>query len=286
MHRFNTEIRNNVLFVRIDGVKSGWEQWILLRSDAHHDSPFCDRKLEKKHLDEALDKNAMILDGGDFFDAMQGRKDPRASYDNLDLALKTDNYFDALIKFNSDWLKPYAKNIIVMGKGNHETSAQKHHNISLTDNLVYRLNQETESNVKVGGYGGWVKFLFTINTTKRYSLNLKYFHGAGGDAPVTRGVIQTARQAVYLPDADIVWNGHNHNEYAVSIQRERISDRGDLFKDTQWHVRTPGYKDEYADGSQGFAVETGMPPKPLGCVWLRLYCEDNKIRVQAVQDVR
>jgi predicted phosphodiesterase len=283
---FNTEAKGNVLLVRIDGIKAGWEQDILLVSDQHHDSPFCDRKLEKQHLDEAKGKRALILMAGDTFDAMQGHKDPRASYDDLDPELKTDKYFDAVVEFNAKFYAPYAENIGMIGKGNHETSVQKHHNISLIDNLVYRMNHENESNIAVGGYGGWVKFLFTMDTTKRASLNLKYFHGSGGDAPVTRGVIQTARQAVYLPDADIVWNGHSHNEYCVPIQRERISQGGKIFQDTQWHIRTPGYKAEYGDGSSGWAVESGMPPKPLGCVWLHLYRDGDRIRIKAVQDVR
>ena len=286
MRIFNTEAKGNVLVVRIDGIKSEWEQDILLVSDQHHDSPLCERKIEQKHLEEAVDKKAIILFGGDTFDAMQGKKDPRSSYDNLDPELKSDKYFDAVVNFNAKFYAPYASNICMIGKGNHETSVQKHHNISLIDNLVYRLNQETQSNIAVGGYGGWIKFLFTMDTTKRYSMNLKYFHGSGGDAPVTRGVIQTARQAVYLPDADIVWNGHNHSEYALPIQRERISQQGDLYQDVQWHVRTPGYKNEYRDGSEGWAVESGMPPKPIGCVWLKMYRDGNKIRVKAIQDVR
>jgi hypothetical protein len=283
---FNTEVKGNVLLVRIDGIKSEWEQDILLVSDQHHDSPFCDRKLEKQHLDEAKAKGALILMAGDTFDAMQGHKDPRASYDDLDPELKVDKYFDALVAFNSKFYAPYADNIAMMGKGNHESSVTKHHGIDLIDRLAYVLNKEHGGNVAVGGYGGWVRFLFTMDTTKRFSLNLKYFHGSGGDAPVTRGVIQTARQAVYLPDADIVWNGHNHNEYCVPIQRERISGRGELYQDTQWHIRTPGYKNEYRNGDRGWAVESGMPPKPLGCVWLKMYRDDNRIRIKAVQDVR
>lgn len=286
MSLFNTEAKGNVLLVRIDGIKAEWEMDILLVSDQHHDSPLCDRKLEKQHLDEAKRKNASIVMAGDVFDAMQGHKDPRASYDQLDPALKVNNYFDAVVEFNAQFYQPYAENILVIGKGNHESSVQDHHNISLVDNLVYRLNRETGSRISVGGYGGWVKFLFTMDTTKRFSLNMKYFHGAGGDAPVTRGVIQTARQAVYLPDADIVVNGHNHNEYAVPIQRERISQAGQLYFDTQWHIRTPGYKNDYGAGDRGWAVERGMPPKPLGCVWLHLYREGNRIRIKAVQDVR
>ncbi len=286
MPLFNAESRGNVLTVRIDGIKAGWTQRFMLVSDQHHDSPLCDRKLEKNHLEEAKRDRAGILMVGDVFDAMQGRKDPRASYDQLDPALKVTNYFDAVVDYNAQFYAPYADNILMIGKGNHESSVQNHHNISLIDNLVYRLNKETGSRISVGGYGGWVKFLFTIDTTKRYSLNLKYFHGSGGDAPVTRGVIQTARQAVYLPDADIVVNGHSHNEYAVPIQRERISQAGKVYSDTQWHIRTPGYKNDYGDGSSGWAVESGMPPKPLGCVWLDMYRDGDRIRVKAVQDVR
>lgn len=275
----------NVLTIREDA-PSGWEQYVLLMSDNHHDSPLCDRKLEEKHLKEARAKGAWILQAGDLFDAMQGRKDPRSSYDNLDPALKGDDYLDRLVRFNGDFLAPYAENILLMARGNHETSALKHYGVDLTSNLVYRLRSEYHSQAVAGGYGGWVRFLFTMDKTKRASLNLKYFHGAGGGAPVTRGIIATNRQAVYLPDADIVWNGHNHESYVTMIQRERISNAGKLFQDVQWHVRTPGYMNGYRDGSSGWAVESGMAPTPLGCVWLRLFREGDRIRVNAIQDVR
>jgi len=32
-----------VTTIRFDNIASGWQQWVLLRSDAHHDSPRCDR---------------------------------------------------------------------------------------------------------------------------------------------------------------------------------------------------------------------------------------------------
>jgi hypothetical protein len=130
--------------------------------------------------------------------------------------------------------------------------------------------------------------MFTAQKTVRTSIKMKYFHGSGGDAPVTRGVIQTARQAVYLPDADIVLNGHNHNEYCIPIQRERLSQTGEIYQDTQWHLRTPGYKNDYGNGSVGWAIESGMPPKPLGCVWLEFTFDSKlgKIKIRAIQDVR
>ena len=275
----------NVLTVREDA-PNGWEQYVLLMSDNHHDSPLCERKMEEKHLKEAKEKGAWILQAGDYFDAMQGRKDPRSSYDNLDIALKGDDYLDRLVKFNGEFLAPYADNILMIGRGNHETSALKHYGVDLTSNLVYRMRTEYNSPVVAGGYGGWIRFMFTMDKTKRASLNLKYFHGAGGGAPVTRGMIATNRQAVFLPDADVVWNGHIHESYVTMIQRERLSKAGRVYQDCQWHVRTPGYMNGYRDGSGGWAVESGMAPTPIGCVWLRLFREDDRIRVNAIQDVR
>ena len=281
----NLNNAGNVLTVREDA-PNGWEQYVLLMSDNHHDSPLCERKVEEKHLKEAREKGAWILQAGDLFDAMQGRKDPRSSYDNLDLALKGDDYLDRLVRFNADFLAPYADNILMIGRGNHETSALKHYGVDLTSNLVYRMRTEYNSPVVAGGYGGWVRFMFTMDKTKKASLKLKYFHGAGGGAPVTRGMIATNRQAVFLPDADVVWNGHIHEGYVTMIQRERLSTAGRVYQDCQWHVRTPGYMNSYRDGSGGWAVESGMAPTPIGCVWLRLFREGDRIRVNAIQDVR
>jgi hypothetical protein len=36
------------------------------------------------------------------------------------------------------------------------------------------------------------------------------------------------------------------------------------------HVRTPGNKSEYNDGSAGWSVEKGMVPKPLGGAYVSL----------------
>ena len=102
-----------------------------------------------------------------------------------------------------------------------------------------------------------------------HTIRIKYFHGSGGEAPVTRGVIQTNRQMVYLPDADIIWNGHNHNNYVIPIKRERISNKNRQYFDVAWNVRTPGYKNDYGSGTDGWEVERGGVPKPLGCVMIR-----------------
>ena len=277
--------KDNVLTVKFSGISSGWEQWFLLSADRHHDNIYCDRQLEKKHLDQAKERNAYILDFGDLFCAMQGKFDKRKSYDDIRPEDVGDDYFDRIVRHAAEFYAPYAKQFLLIGKGNHESKVLKHNSTCLPSQLVDKLNYKYGGSVYNGGYGGWVEFKFVVNKTKRKSLHLKYHHGAGGGGPVTKGVIQANRQGVYLPDADIVVNGHTHDSWVLPIARERLR-AGVIGRDLCWFVRTPGYKNEYNDGSGGFAVEKWMPPKPLGATWLRFYYERNDlIRSECIQAV-
>jgi len=65
-----------------------------------------------------------------------------------------------------------------------------------------------------------------------------------------------------------------------------LSNMGVVYQDVQYHVRTGTYKDDYTDGSGGWHVQRGAPPKPMGAVWLRFYHERKHIRMQLIQDVR
>jgi hypothetical protein len=253
-------------------VVPGWEQWFLLSGDRHHDNLHCDQDFEREHLEEAKEKGAGILDVGDMFCAMQGKYDPRSSLESLRPEHKKDNYFDALIETAHTFYKPYAANFLVVAQGNHETSIIKRNGTNLVDRFCAKM-RESGSPVQMGGYGGWIRFQFMFNGS-RIVKRLKYFHGSGGGGPVTRGVIQTNRQAVYLPDADIVLNGHTHDQYIVPIQRERLNQKGVIEQDCTWYVRTGTYKDEYRDGSGGWHVERGGPPKPIGAVWLKFSYEN------------
>lgn len=283
---------SNVLAVHMDVQGENWEQWFLLSSDRHHDSPHSDRELARAHLEACRARNAYVIDIGDTFDAMQGKFDPRRSYPDmrpeyLEAMIKRQiGYLDAIVDDAVAFYAPYADRFLVFGKGNHETAIARHNDVDLTNRLVYGLNSRANTNIAVGMYGGWVKFLFRINTTQRTSINLKYFHGSGGGGPVTKGVIQSNRQAVFLPDAHIVVNGHIHESWILYLKRERLSDGCVVYQDSQVHVRTATYKDEYGVGDGGWATEKGMPPKPKGAVWLRFYRDRNEVRFSLIQDVR
>jgi len=274
----------NVLVVSINNIGKGKKQWVLLTSDRHHDSPYCDREHEKRDLDVALERDALIIDVGDMFCAMQGKYDPRKQLGDVREEDNAKNYLDLIVEHAAEFYKPYANNFLLIGRGNHESSVLSRCGTDLISNLVYRLNT-FGGNVFNGFFGGWIRFLFHDNSIVRDSKNLKYFHGAGGGGPVTRGVIQTNRQSVYLPDADIVVNGHTHDAWHVPIARERLSNKGTLGSDVIHHIRTPAYKRDYRDGAEGWHVERWGPPKLTGCVWLCFKCINRKIEIEVSVDV-
>ena len=231
---------------------------LFFTSDIHFDSIYCDRKAFYKDLDEAVKRKAKILIIGDFFDAMNGRFDPRRDMSILRPEYRRADYYDFIVNDAYEKLKKYKDNILIITAGNHELSVLKNANTFLTDRLSKMLG------CLHGGYGGWIKLFLKVKGAVRGSVNIKYYHGSGGEAPVSRGAIQTARQAVYLPDADIVVNGHSHNTYWIPIARERLSRDGVHYFDAQHYIRTPGYMAAYGDGSTGWEVTRGGVPKTLG----------------------
>jgi predicted phosphodiesterase len=264
-----TEVNRNVHHIKVSCDKQK-EHWFLLSSDHHWDNPDCDREMMKRHLEEAKEKQASVLFIGDFFCAMQGKYDKRSDKSKVRPEHQTAKYLDSLVETAAEWLMPYREQIAVIGQGNHETAILKNHETNLIERLVERLNIGNSNPVYMGGYGGYVRLQFERAKGSNQSLVIKYFHGHGGGGPITKGVIQSARQSMYLPDADIVISGHVHEQYTICFMQEKLHDTGRISLKEQWHVRMPTYKDEYKDGYGGWHIETGKMPKPLGAWWLKV----------------
>jgi hypothetical protein len=285
----------NVLTISLDEISSGWEKWFFISSDRHHDSIYSDAKLVKKHMDMIVERDAHILDFGDFFDAMQGKYDPRKNYPEMKpeylskMLAEGRGYFDVIVDDAASFYAPYADRFLVIGRGNHEMGVYKHNDVDLIGNLVREMNKPENGggSVASGGYGGWVRFIFHSNKTRVQSIFLKYFHGNGGAAPVTKGTIQANRQSVYQPDAHIIVNGHIHESWVLEYKRERLSQKGIVYSDVLTHLRVPGYKEEYGDGYAGFHIERGAPPKLVGGAWLKFYYTSDrsqKIKYQVMME--
>jgi hypothetical protein len=263
------ELARNIHRVTITLDRVGDEQRVLCQSDVHWDNPHCNRDTLTRHFEEAKAIDAPVIDNGDWFCAMQGKWDKRANKDDLRPEHRTATYLDALVDTAADYLKPYRDLLVVRGQGNHETAIVKRHETNLTERLVERLRTQGSPNVRLGGYSGFVVFNIRYERTRMKPFKLYYHHGHGGGGAVTRGVIQTNRQAVYLADADLVWTGHTHDSWQVPIARVRLNQScTDVEHTRQVHFRTAGYKEEFGSGYGGWHVERGGPPKPVGAAWL------------------
>lgn len=281
-----TVIQNgpNVLTVKMQVTgMADWEQWFLLRSDAHHDNPHCDQNLERRHLDLAKQRGAGVIDLGDLFCAMQGKWDKRSSKDSIREEHQGGNYLDALVNTAAGFYGSYADNLILFGQGNHETAIKKQHETDLTQRLVAALNSAYKAKCYAGGYTNWVRFCFE-RVNERHSRVLWGTHGYGGGGPVTMDTIQANRQQVYVENADIMLSGHTHDQWHVTKIRLKLNRSGKIERRPVHLLKLGTYKDEYGDGTGGFPIEKGHPPKPLGAWWCRFYWDgDRGLREQIIQ---
>jgi UDP-2,3-diacylglucosamine pyrophosphatase LpxH len=256
--------------------KSNYEHTqILAASDVHWDNPKCDRKLLKKDFDEAVKRNAKIILPGDFFCAMQGQADPRKMKGDIRPEHNNNKYFDSLVETAAEWLLPYKDNILMFGYGNHETNIVKRQETDLLQRLVTLLNYQGAS-IELGGYGGWIVFNFVRSGRVQMGYKIKYMHGWGGGGAVTKGTIQFNRIKTWVEGADMILMGHVHEDHELSYQVEYINGLNIVHQKRVLMVRSATYKEEYQDGTRGWHVMTGKPPKPMGGRWIHLMPKPGK----------
>ena len=244
---------------------------VMLSSDIHFDSSLCDIDLYKKHLKIAEEQQAPVLIAGDFFDAMQGHDDPRRSLEELKKEYKVSHYYDAIVLDASKFLQKFKIPFYIIALGNHETAVLNKISTNLADRLAIDLRYNGYQAESMG-YWGYLRFSFNYKKGGGQASKTLYFHhGTSTSAPVTKGVIQVARQSAYIYDADIVLNGHNHHAYTVPIQVEKINKKTmEPYTQTIWYLRTPGYKMSAGDSQQvvGFGPEKHRAATPRGCMFL------------------
>lgn len=222
-------------------------------SDLHLDHPRCDRELIASHLSAAMKNGAQVFFGGDIFDLMQLRNDPRRSFSGLKKEYAVDEYLDTVFDDAVSFLRPFARCIVAIATGNHELTVVRHASSDMVKRLCKVLKCEPLP------YRGWITL---EGDGKEWAMY--YAHGGGSNnSPVTKGVIDVNRQLAFV-DADIIWNGHMHTSYIMPFTRE-TKDRARL----GYAIRTPSYVKSTASGSD-YAALKGMSPNPIGCAVVEL----------------
>lgn len=267
-------IKNDAVLISDNSCRSGWQQWVLLMSDEHFDAVNCDRRMLKKHHEEAKERNALIFKFGDIYDCMGGKWDKRSSKADIRPEYQGANYFDLIKKDARDFYYPYRNNIIMVSPGNHEDSILARHEIDLVQYLADELGC-----IK-GKYSGFIRFQFGKKNGNRYSLNLYYTHGSGGGAPVTKGVIKNNRRQ-HTIIADLYASGHIHTGTIQPRPRVHLNTQCKVELTEPEHIILGAYKNDFLTG--GWADSKEFDPAVLGGVWIKFYWFNNKIEYEIMR---
>lgn len=267
-----TTRKNDVLYLRFDVDKlRDWNFNLGIFSDIHYDSVFCDRKLFKKHLDLCLQQNRKVFINGDLLDLMQGRTDNRSSKSGLRTEYKTDAYVNSVVNDVCKFLKPYKDIILAIGIGNHESKFTKWKDVDVIKLVGQNLGVPTM------GYGGYI-VLMVKYSNKVSSYKIKFNHGKGGSAPVTKGFIDQSRGrwAAY----DMVTTGHTHYGWIFPHYKETFDKLLRVTEKLTWYVKTPSYQKK--ESGEGWTVENDFEPAPRGFASIDFHILNDKIIAQPV----
>lgn len=263
----------NIHEIKIKGMTSK----IAMLSDIHWDNPKCDRELLKKDLDYCVSENIPIMINGDLFCLMQGKGDRRGNKSDILPEHNNARYLDSVVETAIEWWAPYAHLLTVIGYGNHCTNIIKWQETDVLQRFVDLLNYKCKTNIYTGGYGGWLIITNDMTSTTSVSIKVKYYHGSGGGGVVTKGALNLTRALEMYEGFDVFAMGHIHENSCRNDVRDTIvchKKSGFNHKLKDIHLMITGtYKEEYEDGSKGWHVERGAPPKPCGG---RILIVDNK----------
>jgi hypothetical protein len=275
------ESREYSLKIRHEGIKAGWEQWYFLMSDCHWDAPECYLKLLHEHLGEAKDRNALVIDNGDFYEVISGAGDPRSSKGTIREEHVKVNYLDRLVDDGIDEFRPYLNNIVYMGTGNHEQAVTIRKETDITQRFVDKANDLRKGLPPIhrAGYTGWIRFMFQRGN-QRVSHAMKIEHGTGGNSPITKGTIQTSRRASRTEGASFFVSGHIHEKWNMPLVVETLnSSSGRVELREVEHIQLGSYKSDFRlDGTATWAMMKMGNPKPVGGYWLRFFYKNNRIQ--------
>ena len=260
-------ISRNVQEIRFSFPSKKKTHYILALSDIHFDNPACNRDLLKEHLEEAKKRNAAICVFGDFFCCMQGSFDPRKCKGAIRPEDDYPDYFDRIVTNAAKWWKPYAKNLVVVCPGNHETAILKRQEIDLIDRFAMKM-RDVGGITAAGGYGNFIRVYGNLHNT-RFSNVIYSHHGYGSGGAWSR---QTTAFLKYLEqvEADVYIAGHIHKKETFPVERAYLTKSNKVSTRSINFIRCGTYKNEFKDGAGGWSIEKGIGPRPLGGYWIEL----------------
>ena len=213
---------------------------LALISDPHIDNPNFDQSTFQEHVNYCLEDQRYILIGGDLFDAIIRTDQKRAVNSLLEGG---DNQLNIKLDKAYELLKPYQKQILFFGRGNHEESILKYNGVDMLEVLAKMLNAGQKHQIIVGNYANFLRFSFQ-DARKRSVAHYDIYqhHGMGASAPVTKGMIDFNRIAKGV-NADLIWCGHKHQAIIdASDPIMYLDQNGNVIIKNRQCIMTPSYQ--------------------------------------------
>ena len=244
---------------------------VLVQFCEHFDSARADVEMIESHMAQAKEEGAPIVKMGDTFDACGGRYDPRRSPEGVRREFVGPDYLDRLVNIYGEFAAPYAENIAVMGRGNHELSVMKHCDTDLISRTAEQLRQNGSKVITVGNQT-FANFTLWITKTTRVAI-IVYFTHESGTIGAAKGVVGAVRRGAVFPDAAVVVSGGGHSEWQTTVSRDRLNEKtGRVYTDEQIHFGIASYRRDWSpEGPRpSWHCQDGKLPRPIGAAWLEL----------------
>lgn len=215
---------------------------VLLLSDLHIDSPKADLRWLKGIMNDAVASGSGIVIIGDLYDIMGMKYDKRSLKSDIRKDLQEDDYIMRVAKLGADFLAPYADNILLVSRGNHETSLDRRIEMTLFEitNLILFKEHGKQINF-TEQYEGFIRFQGLYGTS-RFGKTLYFHHGSGGNATMSFGTLNIKRQAAII-EADIYASGHLHTAWSKPLVRMRLTNNGTIEMVETIHLQLGTSKD-------------------------------------------
>jgi predicted phosphodiesterase len=256
-------------------IKPNEQYKLFALSDLHIGSNDFNEKSFIKEMDRAYKNCTHIIIIGDVFDAIFSKdKRYQPSVPNSEIA-SIDDQLNYVLDIAVKLLKPYADKILIISQGNHEYSILKYCNINIMKLLVYRLNSECHTNIELGGYHGFINCSFKINKTHSTRYVIYYHHGYGGNARVSKGMIDINRMRTDF-EFDCFLFGHKHSKIADKSERTRCNHYGNIETYTQISSQVGTFKTLIHNSANiGWEDTKGFSASSAGGVTLTIEPESN-----------
>lgn len=236
---------------------------VLCTSDLHMDASDFDEEVFKRDFGQAAREGSRIWIIGDLFDGLfylDPRYAPSGDAMRTSTGTLPDNFVDIAFEYLFENMREYADLIDFLGVGNHEVTMIKHYGTDLIRRLIIELNKIRDSDLQPIVHAGYLAMMTVKFQNGHHTVKDTWwvYHGKGGGAPVTKGMIDINRVITkYI--ADVYWMGHKHTKISDDGLRY-VERRGKNLVDRERSAfYTAGYKGRIAlnNYSEGYRRNYG-----------------------------